>query len=621
MEYIIDTTSLYYFKEGTNSRAYEMFGNHRVHNGEYEAVRFSVYAPNAIEVSVVGSFNEWNIQADKMNEIRDSGVYEVFIGHAKNGDIYKYAIKTKKGNIIYKADPYAVRAQMRPDTASMVWEIENYEWNDQYYMDKRSEKDIYNSAMCIYEVHEGSWKIGEKLFELSSTLVDYVKEMGFTHIELMPISEYPYDDSWGYQVTGYYAVSARYGTPYDLKHFVDECHINGIGVIVDWVAAHFPKDEHGLIEFDGMPLYESNNKLRSEQPEWGTLLFDYGKPEVRSFLISNAVYLLKEYHIDGLRVDAVSCMLYHDYGKKKGNWLPNKYGSKENLEAIDFLRNLSIAVNRECPNSILIAEESTAFPLVTKPPHVGGLGFNFKWNMGFMNDTLQYISLDSYFRSFNHDNLTFSMIYAFSENFILPFSHDEMVHGKKSLIGRMIGTYDDKFAQLRLLFMYQYAHPGKKLMFMGSEIGQFSEWDYKNGIEFFLTDYDRHKQMQEFVKRLNIIYRKYPQFWANDTSWNGYKWLICNDKSRSILAFMRMNDNKKIICIFNFTPIVYKNYELPVDEEIKALLILSSDDPQFGGKGELNNSLVLSHKIDDRIYISINVPAYGGLYFMVMPKY
>lgn len=619
MGFYIDSTELYLFNEGTNAYSYKMLGNHRV-TGDYEAVRFAVYAPNAIEVSVVGSFNEWNLEADKMIKISDSGIFEAHIGHAKNGDIYKYAIKTHDGKIIYKADPYATRAQLRPDTASMVWEIEDFRWSDDKYLKRRNSRNPYNTAMCIYEVHQGSWRFGDKLFELSDSLVKYVADMGFTHIELMPISEYPYDESWGYQITGYYAISARYGTPYDFKNFVNECHKHNIGVIVDWVAAHFPRDAHGLASFDGGTVYESADKRRSDQPDWGTLLFDYGKPQVKSFLISNAVYLLKEFHVDGLRVDAVSCMLYHDYGKQDKEWLPNKYGGRENLEAIDFLRQLSVTVNRECPHSILIAEESTAFPLVTKPPEIGGLGFNFKWNMGFMNDTLLYMSLDSFFRKYNHDKLTFSMFYAFSENYILPFSHDEMVHGKKSLIGRMHGSYDEQFAQLRLLYMYQYAHPGKKLIFMGSEIGQFSEWNYKDQVEFFLTDFPRHAEMQRFVKRLNHLYRRYPQFWACDGGWSGYEWLVCEDSERSLIAFMRKDEKREIICILNFTPVDYENYEIPVHKMLKAVEILSSDSTVYGGSGKYEGQFAIAKRKGNDYIISVDVPAYGGIFMLVIPR-
>ena len=619
MGFYIDDTQIYLFKEGTSCYAQEMLGNHRV-CGDYEAVRFAVYAPHAKAVSVVGSFNEWNENADIMHRIGESGIFFCHIGHAKNGDTYKYAIRTQDERLIYKADPYAFRSAPSPDTASMVWEIEKYEWTDGDYVKKQRKIDPYNSAMCIYEVHEGSWKVGERLFELAEDLVRYVKDMGFTHIELMPVSEHPYGASWGYQVTGYFAFSSRYGTPYDLKHFINCCHKNNIGVIIDWAAAHFPKDEHGLVRFDGEPLFECNNPLRSEQPDWGTLLFDYGNPMVRSFLISNAVFLLKEFHADGLRVDAVSCMLYHDYGKRGKAWLPNNYGGNENLEAIDFLRQLSVSVGRECPGALLIAEESTAFPLVTKPPEVGGLGFNFKWNMGFMNDTLGYMSMDSYFRRFNHDKLTFPMCYAFSENYILPFSHDECVNGKRSLIGRMPGSYDEQFSQLRLMYMYQYSHPGKKLLFMGDEIAQFAEWDYEKGVEFFLTEYDRHRQMQSFVRRLNYIYRQYPAFWERDTCWDGFTWLVCEDKQRSLIAFMRRAKKRSIICILNFTPIDYENYEIPVPAPMKAVEILSSDAKEFGGSGKYAGQLLTSERKDERDILCVDVPGYGGMWFLILGR-
>lgn len=608
----------YLFFEGTAAYSYRLFGCHTVAlaNGK-TAKRFTVYAPHATEVSVVGSFNGWDISKNNMEKLNDCGIWQAIIENASNNDLYKYAIRTKSGQILYKADPYAFRSQHRPETASVVWEIEHYDWTDQAYMEQCKRKDPYHSPMSIYEVHLGSWKLGKGLYELSTELVQYVKDMGYTHIELLPVSEFPLDDSWGYQVTGYYSITTRYGTPYDLKHFVNECHKHNIGVIADWVPAHFAKDEHGLRCFDGEPLYEHSDPRRSEQPQWGTTLFDFSKPAVRSFLLSNAIFLLKEFHIDGLRVDACSCMLYLDYGKKEGEYLPNQYGGRENLDAIDFLRTLAKTVGRECPSALLIAEESTAFPLVTMPPEHGGLGFNFKWNMGYMNDTLYYISMDSYFRKHHHDKLTFSMMYAFSENFILPFSHDEVVHGKRSLIEKMPGSYDEKFAQLRLLYMYQFAHPGKKLMFMGCEFGQFIEWDFRRSLDFFLLDYPRHREMKDFVRELNFVYRENTPFYAYDTSWEGFSWLIVGDKDRSLIAFMRHDKRKKIICVLNFTPVKYEKYKIEVPESLEAEVILHSNDVRFGGNLESTKYTVKSYEENDKHYIDLDIEGYSGIYLRV----
>lgn len=619
MSFHIDDTELYLFGEGTNAYTYKMLGCHFVH-GEYDAVRFAVWAPHACSVSVVGTFNDWNIDANPMKKLADTGVWEVHIDNARTGDLYKYAITTRSGKTIYKADPYAFRSQHRPDTASVVWQVEDYDWTDEEYLNRRKTMNPYKEPMSIYEVHIGSWRKGEGLHELSSSLVDYVADMGYTHIELMPVCEYPLDDSWGYQVTGYYSVSTRYGTPWDLKHFINACHMKGIGVIIDWVPAHFPRDDHGLCSFDGEALYEDADTRRSDQPQWGTRLFDYSKPQVKSFLISNAVFLFNEFHVDGLRVDAVSCMLYLDYGKEAGQWVPNIYGGKENIDAIEFLRALAKTVGRECESCLLIAEESTAFPLVTKPPEVGGLGFNFKWNMGYMNDTLSYMSLDPYFRRFNHDKLTFSMMYAFSENYILPFSHDEVVHGKRSLIGRMPGEYDAMFSQLRLLYMYQFAHPGKKLMFMGSEFAQFIEWNFRQSIDFCLLEYPRHNQMREFVKKLNMIYREYSPFYACDTGWEGFTWRVVDDRDMSVVAFSRKDGHHEMICVFNFTPVTHERYPIPVDRPMKVMELLNSNDVNYGGDGTHQNGIIISHTGENgsNNVIDVTLPGLSAIYFKVI---
>lgn len=559
----LDETELYLFNEGTNAYAYRALGCHKVSMNGYEAYRFAVWAPNAEAVSVVGSFNEWNENADPMHRCGETGVWEVHIGIAHMGDLYKYAIRTFDGDLLYKADPYAFFCQQRPATASVVWELEDYAWRDEAHMAQRARQVFYDRPVNIYEVHAGSWKAGLSYEDMAEQLVRYVKDMGYTHVEFMPLYEYPLDDSWGYQVTGYYAITSRYGTPQQFKYLIDCCHRAGLYVIMDWVPAHFPRDAHGLRLFDGTPVYESADPRRSEQRQWGTLLFDYGRAEVQSFLISNAVFLLNEYHIDGLRVDAVSCMLYLDYGRTAGEWAPNSQGGRENLEAIAFLQNLTEAVRRESPGAILIAEESTAFPLVTAWPDRGGLGFDFKWNMGFMNDTLEYMSMDSLFRKDHHDMITFSMCYAFSENHVLPFSHDEVVHGKCSLINRMPGPYEDQFRQMRLLMMYQFAHPGKKLNFMGNEFAQFIEWDFRQSLDWFLLNYPAHSDFQSFSRALNHFYIDNPALWACDTSWDGFQWISVEDDRHSVIAFLRMDERgDALLCAFNFTPVDHAAYRL-----------------------------------------------------------
>ena len=560
----ITETDLWLWGEGTNSYAYLTLGCHKTDYLGYEAYRFAVWAPNAVSVRVVGSFNEWNTEADPMHRIGDTGVWEAHIGIAHAGDSYKYAIETQSGDIVYRADPFAFFSEQRPATASVIWDLEDgYQWGDESYMHERGRRNSRQLPMNIYEVHLGSWVEGLDFPALATRLVDYVKEMGYTHIELLPVSEYPLDDSWGYQVTGYYAITSRYGNPSQFKELIDRCHQAGIGVIADWVPTHFCRDEQGLRLFDGTPLFEHPDPRRSEQPQWGTTLFNYEKNEVQSFLVSNAIFLMKEYHIDGIRADAVSCMLYLDYGKQDGEWLPNRYGGRENIAAIDFLRRLSNTVHRECAGALLIAEESTAFPGMTAPTAQGGLGFDYKWNMGWMNDILDYMSMDSYFRSYHHDELTFSMCYAYSEHYILPLSHDEVVHGKKSLIERMPGEYADKFSQLRLLLMYQTAHPGKMLTFMGTELAQFIEWDFHKSLDWLLLDYDAHYAMQQFTASLNRFYAKTPALYRLDDSWEGFEWITVNDGEHSVLAFLRSDGRgQRLLCLFNFTPVEHYPYRI-----------------------------------------------------------
>ncbi len=582
------TESLQHFLEQFHTTgcadAFRYMGCHFADGGAV----FRVWAPKAESVSVVGDFNFWNEQDLPMQKISD-GVWEAFSVYAQPGGAYKYCVTGQNGRKVYKTDPYGTRCKALPDTSSVLEPPDSFVWHDGAYRARRKKQNALNRPLNIYEVHAGSWKrhadgSAYSWDDLTAELIPYVKDMGYTHIELLPIMEYPYDPSWGYQVTCYYAPTHRYGTPEQLMRFVDECHRQSLGVILDWVPAHFPKDENGLYEFDGACCYELSDPMMNEHPDWTTRIFDYGKPEVRSFLVSNACYWLERFHVDGIRVDAVASMLYLDYNRQV--YKPNRFGGKENLEAIEFLRELNNAAFRVSPAVMMIAEESTAFPLVTRPDYDGGLGFLFKWNMGWMNDMLRYMSLDPLYRKGDHNALTFSMTYAFSENFVLPLSHDEVVHGKCSLIGKMPGNYDDKFANLRVFYAYQMAHPGKKLNFMGNELAQFIEWNYTQGLDWVLLDYDRHRQMQAFVRELNHFYLEHPQLWENDSDWDGFQWIDCDDRDRSIVTFRRISrSGKELVVICNFCPVVRERYRVGLPKAGWYVPVLNTDEARFGGYG------------------------------------
>ena len=594
---------LYLFHQGTNYHAQEMLGAHFIEQDGKKGVRFTVWAPNANAVSVVGEFNDWNVFINPMNRIDDGEIWETFVEGLGEGELYKYAIEPQWGGPrIMKADPYGFYAEKKPQTASRIYDMNHYEWGDAAWLKRKEEESSYERPMLTYEVHAGSWRRtleGEYLSyrDLADQLIGYVKDMNYTHIEFMPLCEHPYDGSWGYQATGYFAVTSRYGTPDDFRYLVDTAHQYGIGIIMDWVPGHFCKDEQGLRHFDGKNLYESDNETRAENREWGTTNFDYGRTEVQSFLISNALFWFEEFHIDGLRIDAVANMLYLNYGRKDGEWQPNKYGGTGNLEAMDFLKKLNETIFKYHPHALMIAEESTAWPLISKPVYMGGMGFNYKWNMGWMNDMLSYMSLDPIYRKWNQDKITFSLMYAFSENFVLPLSHDEVVHGKCSLISKMPGDYWQKFAGLRGFFGYWIAHPGKKLLFMGGEFGHFIEWNFDDSMDWHLVEqYPMHTKMLAYSKALNKFYVDNKAFWQVDFDWNGFQWIDCNDNENSIIALIRRAEDRSdfIVCVHNFTPEVRHGYRIGVPTKGTYVEVFNSDEEAYGGSGVLNTGDIVS---------------------------
>ena len=617
------------FKSGIHYEIYKKLGAHPQRIDDQDGISFSVWAPNAQKISVIGDFNGWDIENNKMNPIGDSGIFELFIPGALIGQRYKYAIKTLNDEILHKSDPYANYSERRPGNASVVTDISNFNWSDNQWLKKRQKLDLKKKPMSIYEVHIGSWKKhrnrDEDGFynykEFAHSLTEYILDMGYTHVELMGIAEYPFDGSWGYQVTGYYAPTSRYGTPEDFMYLINYLHKNNIGVILDWVPAHFPKDEHGLAEFDGTCLYEYSDKRKGEHADWGTKVFDYEKPEVKNFLIANALFWIENFHIDGLRVDAVSSMLYLDYGRCGGEWIPNKYGGNQNLEAIEFFKHLNTIAIRRNPGIMMIAEESTAWPRVTDAAENDGLNFTFKWNMGWMHDFLEYMKLDPYFRKDNHNKMTFSMSYNHSEEYILVLSHDEVVHLKCSMINKMPGELEEKFKNLKVGYAFMFAHPGKKLLFMGQDFAQLREWSEERELDWYLLADENHRHINNFVKALLKIYKKYSCMYELDRNPNGFKWINANDNYRSIFSFVRYSEGMQnsLLFVLNFTPVERPDYKVGVPEENTYRLILNSDDIEFGGKGEKRRRVYKAVKEDCDGYsysIKYSLPAYGVAVFV-----
>ncbi len=586
---------VYLFRQGTNFESYRFFGAHPDVSEGVKGYRFRVWADNAAEVSIIGSFNGWDPAAAPME--CHGGIWEAFIPGVKTYDQYKYRILSKQGEVFEKADPYAFHSGWGVATESRVFDLNGYEWGDQNWLTARKGTNPYRSPMNIYEVHAGSWRRfadGNPFSyrKLAEELIPYARQMGYTHIELLPITEHPLEESWGYQCCGYFAPTSRFGTPHDLMYFIDECHRQGMGVILDWVPSHYPKDAHGLYRFDGEYQYEYKSHEKREQPQWGTVVFDYGRPEVQSFLISSALFWLEQYHADGLRVDAVTSMLYLSFGKEFE--VRNAEGTEENKEAVAFLQKLNTAVHGRVPDALMIAEESTSWAKVTKDPDQGGLGFNFKWNMGWMNDMLDYIELDPFFRKDHHGYLTFSFMYAFSENYVLPISHDEVVHGKKSLLDKIPGPYENKFAGFRAFLSYMYTHPGKKLLFMGSEYGPFREWDFENELEWFMLDYEPHRRLKDFTRTLNLFYLAHPALWEEDCSPEGFEWISPDDNRNNVVVFLRRCKEEELVVAVNFSPQRWENYRFGLPKYGKYEEIFNSDDAAFGGGGVKNGEITVN---------------------------
>ena len=620
----------YLFGQGTHYEIYKLMGAHPTKQKGKDGVYFAVWAPRAQEVAVVGDFNGWDPNENIMKCDNDMGIYQLFIPGVKSGDLYKFCITSPSGELLYKADPYANYAEKRPGNVSRVYDITNFKWNDSVWMKNRQNYDVNKNAMSIYEVHPGSWRKhpqnehDEDGFynyrELAHSLAEYVKDMGYTHVELMGIAEHPFDGSWGYQVTGYYAPTSRYGTPADFQYFVNYMHKNKIGVILDWVPAHFPKDAHGLADFDGTPTYEYADPRKGEHPDWGTKVFDYEKNEVKNFLIANALFWMEQYHIDGLRVDAVASMLYLDYGRENGQWVPNKYGENKNLEAIEFFKHLNTVVLGRNKGTVMIAEESTAWPKVTAHPEEGGLGFSLKWNMGWMHDFLEYMKLDPYFRQYNHHKMTFSLTYAYSENYVLVLSHDEVVHLKCSMINKMPGLGQDKIENLKVGYSYMLGHPGKKLLFMGQEFGQYREWSEARELDWYLTAESSHRELRDYVKELLKMYKKYPALYATDHTDGAFEWINADDACRSIYSFIRKSPTGRnnLLFVINCTPVARDDYRVGVPKKKQYRLVLNSKDPKFGGDVPVEKTVYMAQKkeCDGREFsFAYPLPAYGVAVF------
>ena len=623
---VIGELDRYLFGEGRHYQLYHKLGAHPYTYRGQDGYYFAVWAPHAAAVSLVGDFNAWNPDATPMKPVADSGIYELFVPGLGVGQLYKFAITTHTGTILFKADPYAFSAEYRPGTASVTADIRGFKWNDSKWMESRAGTDPVKAPISIYEVHLGSWKKKNRpekdgyytYMEAAHELADYVLEMGYTHVELMGIAEHPYDGSWGYQVTGYFAPTSRYGTPTEFMYFVNYLHKKGIGVILDWVPAHFPKDAHGLADFDGQALYEYADPRKGEHPDWGTKVFDYAKNEVSNFLIANALYWLDEYHIDGLRVDAVASMLYLDYGRQDGQWVPNKYGDNKNLEAIEFFKHLNSVIRGRKDGAIIIAEESTAWPKVTKSPEEDGLGFSFIWIMGWMHDFLEYMKLDPYFRKFNHNKMTFGITYCTSENFILVLSHDEVVHLKCSMINKMPGEYEDKFANLKVGYTFMLGHPGKKLLFMGQDFGQFHEWDEKVSLDWYLTKEPFHADLQNYVKGLLTLYHKYPALYRLDEEYDGFQWINANDGDRSIFSFIRRDETQKknLLFICNFTPVDRDDYRVGVPKRGTYTLLLDQEHGYYKRGDKISHYRSIKSECDGQPYsFAYPLPAYGTAVF------